>query len=53
MAGELGFADFGFEPKNMLLDISCSAQFLVPGSTVTALVSFNVRLPLMPGPPRM
>ena len=50
-AAELAFADFGFEPDGLLLDISCSAECLAPGSTVTALVSFDVPLPLMPGLP--
>ncbi|WAP52760.1 hypothetical protein OL239_06105 [Arthrobacter sp. ATA002] len=52
-AAELAFADFGFEPAGLLLDISCSAQCLAPGTTVTALVSFDVPLPLgsgLPGP---
>lgn len=53
MAAELAFEDFGFEPESMLLDISCSAECLAPGSTVTALVSFDVPLPLMPGLPGM
>ena len=53
MAAELAFTDFGFEPEGMLLDISCSAQCLAPGSTVTALVRFDVPLPLAPGLPGM
>lgn len=53
VAAELAFTDFGFQPEEMLLDISCSAQCLSPGSTVTALVSFDVPLPLNPGLPGM
>ena len=53
VAAELAFTDFGFQPEKMLLDISCSAQCLTPGSTVTALVSFDVPLPLNPGLPGM
>ena len=53
VAAELAFTDFGFHPEEMLLDISCSAQCLSPGSTVTALVSFDVPLPLNPGLPGM
>lgn len=51
MAAELAFADFGFEPEGLLLDISCSEQCLAPGSTVTALVRFDVPLPLGSGLP--
>lgn len=51
MAAELAFTDFGFEPAGLLLDISCSAECLAPGSTVTALVSFDVPLPLGSGLP--
>lgn len=52
-AAELAFTDFGFEPEEMLLDISCSAECLAAGSTVTALVRFDVPLPLAPGIPGM
>ena len=51
VAAELAFTDFGFEPGEVLLDISCSAECLAPGSTATALVSFNVPLPLGSGLP--
>lgn len=50
-AAELAFTDFGLDPAGLLLDISCSAQCLAPGSTVTALVSFDVPLPLGSGLP--
>lgn len=53
MAAELAFTDFGFEPAGLLLDISCSAECLAPGSTVTALVRFDVPLPLGSGIPGM
>lgn len=53
VAAELAFTDFGFQPDDMLLDISCSAECLAPGSTVTALVRFDVPLPLAPGLPGM
>lgn len=46
LAAELAFTDFGFETAGVLLDISCSAECLAPGSTATALVSFDVPLPL-------
>ncbi|WP_342024120.1 hypothetical protein AAE021_02655 [Arthrobacter citreus] len=49
LAAELAFTDFGFEPGDVLLDISCSAECLAPGSTATALVSFDVPLPLGSG----
>lgn len=52
-AAELAFSDFGFEAGDMLLDISCSAQCLEPGSTATALVRFDVPLPLSAGLPGM
>lgn len=48
-AASLAFTDFGFEPEGMQLDISCSAGCLTPGSTVTALVRFDVPLPLATG----
>lgn len=51
VAAELAFTDFGFQPEEMLLDISCSAECLSPGSTVTALVRFDVPLPLSAGLP--
>ena len=51
MAAEQAFSDVGFDPAGLLLDISCSAECLAPGSTVTALVSFSVPLPLGSGLP--
>ncbi|WP_341393580.1 hypothetical protein [Arthrobacter sp. G119Y2] len=51
LAAELAFTDFGFEAGGVLLDISCSAECLAPGSTATALVSFDVPLPLGSGLP--
>ncbi|UWX96283.1 hypothetical protein N2K95_11470 [Arthrobacter zhaoxinii] len=47
-AAELALSDFGLETDSMLVDVSCSDTCLVPGSTVTVSVRFEVPLPGLP-----
>ncbi|MCQ1999236.1 hypothetical protein [Arthrobacter zhaoxinii] len=47
-AAELALSDFGLEADSMLVDVSCSDTCLVPGSTVTVSIRFEVPLPGLP-----
>lgn len=46
-AAELALTDFGFTPDRLELQISCSPECSVPGSTVTVTVAMNVPLPVV------
>ena len=46
-AAELALADFGFDPQALELQISCSPECGVPGSTVTVTAAMNVPLPVV------
>lgn len=40
--------DFGFDPAALQMDVTCSAECLAAGSTVTVEVRLDVPLPLVP-----
>ncbi|MBF4993640.1 hypothetical protein ITX31_05895 [Arthrobacter gandavensis] len=44
-AAELALADFGFDPGVLELQITCSPECGVPGSTVSVTAAMNVPLP--------
>lgn len=44
-AAELALTDFGFDPGALELQIRCSPECGVPGSTVTVTAAMNVPLP--------
>lgn len=46
-AAELALADFGFDPQALELQISCSPECGVPGSTVTVTAAMSVPLPIV------
>lgn len=47
-AARIALADFGFAADQSLVEISCSAECLAPGSAVTVAVRLEVPLPLVP-----
>ena len=46
-AAELALADFGFDPRALELQISCSPECGTPGSTVTVTAAMDVPLPVV------
>ncbi|MCC3276864.1 hypothetical protein LJ753_13405 [Arthrobacter sp. zg-Y20] len=49
-AAELALGDFGLPAEAMRIQISCPAQCLQPGSTVTVRVQVDVPMPGLPWP---
>lgn len=46
-AAELALADFGFDPEDLELQISCNPECGAPGSTVTVTAAMSVPLPVV------
>lgn len=50
-AAMLAATDFGFDPADLAVDITCSGTCLAPGSSVTVSARLGVPLPLVPTMP--